>query len=136
MAQSLSQLQIASLIGAGTFLWGVGVVKIRYAGPFCYATNRGRLATFMATVPLSYVMSRTAEAIFAATPEEKGPVVTILAGTTLLLDGIGFTWLSHLYENEDVKQKDPNLAARMSRTGAAWLLYGTGLCLLMGALTK
>ena len=33
MAQSLSEMQIASLIGTGVFLWGVGVVKIRYAIP-------------------------------------------------------------------------------------------------------
>lgn len=136
MAQSLSELQVAGLIGAGSFLWGVGVVKIRYAAPFCYATSRGRLATFIATVPLSYLMSQTAEAIFARRSEEKLPVVTILAGTTLLLDGLGFTWLSSLYENEDVKKKDPHLASTMSRIGAAWLLYGTGLCLLMAAITK
>ena len=56
MTQSLSEKQIASLIGAGAFLWGVDVGKIRYAGSFCYSNERNRLATFIATAPLSYVM--------------------------------------------------------------------------------
>lgn len=134
MATSLSEKQIASLISAGAFLWGVGVVKIRYAGPLCYSSEQKRLATFLATAPLSYAMVRAAEAIFVRTPVQRLPAVTILAGTTLMLDGIGFNFFPSWYEDENVKKVNPQVATQYSRTGAAWLLYGTGMCIFIAAI--
>lgn len=134
MATLLSGNQIASLITAGTFLWGVGVVKIRYAASLCYSNKQKRLATFLVTLPLSYGMVHAVEAIFVRTPIQRFPVITILAGTTLILDGIGFNFFPWLYENEQVKKINPQVAAEYSRAGAAWLLYGTGMCIFIAAI--
>lgn len=135
MPQSLTQLQIASVVGTSTFLWGVGAATIRYVGPYLYSTEKKRLATAAATVPMSYVLVRATESLFVKEPSQKFAVFAIATGVPLILDGLAFSFYPQLYENEDVKKKDANLAVSLSRTGASWLLYGVGCCLLFAAFT-
>jgi hypothetical protein len=56
--------------------------------------------------------------------------------TALLLDGIAFMWYPILYENPSLKEKNPSSTVALSRMGAAWLLYGVGLCLGIALLTQ
>lgn len=111
-------------------------MKIRYLGPYCYANNQRRIATFFATIPVSYVVVRMIELLFVMKPSQKFPAIAIAAGVPIIIDGIALTFFPHLYENPDVRRKDPRLSMSFSRMGAAWLLYGLGFSLLMAPFTS
>ena len=133
---SLNQSQVTGLIGLGTFLWAVGVVKIRYAAHFCYVTSTRRIGTLLASIPISYGLIAAAEYLFAVPSTQRLPMVTLVGTTTLVLDGLAMTWFPSLYANESIKKTNPRSAAVLSRMGAGWLLYGTGFALGWAILTS
>ena len=133
---SLNQSQVTGLIGLGAFLWAVGVAKIRYSGHICYVTSARRICTCLASIPASYGLIAAAEYLFAVPSSQRLPMVTLVATTTLVMDGVAMTWFPSLYENESIKKTNPRSAAVLSRMGAGWLLYGTGFALGWAILTS
>ena len=132
----LTHSQIGGLVGFGALLWVIGVIKIRYAGHFCYVTSWRRVGTLLVTIPVAFGLIAFTQKFFGIPSSQRLSAVTIVAATTLVLDGVGMTWFPSLYENETIKRTNPRLAAVLSRMGAGWLLYGSGLCLAIAVVLK
>jgi hypothetical protein len=136
LPKDLSQFQLPGLVGLGVVFWGMAAYKVRYAGHIVYANDLRRLSMFLSTIPLGYVAIRFSEGLLAISPKERLTTTSVMCSSALLLDGIVFMWFPTLiYENSILKQKNPSSAVAFSRMGAAWILYGVGVCLGIALLT-
>ena len=132
---SLSYVQTFGLLAWSVCIWLVDIVKIRYAGPFCYANSRRQMMTFVGTILLTYALVFATEQLIGASSKQRLTVSMVASLTTLVIHGITTTWFPSVYENESVKKTNPRLAATLSRAGSGWILYGTGLYLFMALVT-
>ena len=132
----LTQSQIAGLLGFSAVVWMIDVTKIRFTGHYCYVTSWRRVGTLLATIPLAFSVIVFTQKFFGIHSTQMLSAVTIVSATTLLLHGVAITWFPHLYENETIKRTNPRLATVLSRMGAGWVLYGTGLCLAMAVVIR
>ena len=130
-----SSSQVVGLIGFGALLWGIGVIKIQYAGHILYVSSWGRIGTFITTIPLGYALIVLTERIFRVPSSQRLPMVAIVGSTTLIMDGLAYSFFPMLYENKSIKRTNPRSAVALSRIGAGWLLYGTGLCFALAIWT-
>lgn len=134
--QNLSLAKVCGLTGYGLFFWGLGVAKVRYLGPICYGTSMSRSLTAVSTIPLAYLLVRAAEVVFSLQSEDRMSALAMLVAGPLICDGLVLTFYPSLYENEQLRKINPSAATFFSRAGAAWLLYGAGLCLAIVVLTQ
>jgi hypothetical protein len=135
LTQGLSQAQIFGLIGFGGIFWAAAVLTVRYAGHIFYANNLRRISTFIASIPVIYIMLFISEGFLGIRSKQRLISVVIMTATALLMDGVGFMWFPTLYENPLLKKKNSQLAVSISRMGAAWILWGAGLGLWIALLT-
>ena len=135
LPKDFSQFQVAGLVGLGTIYWGMAAYKIRYLGPIAYANDLRRISMFLSLLPLSYVLIRFSEGILGINSKERLAATTIMCSSALLLDGIAFMWFPTIYENPELKQKNPAAAVTVSRMGAALILGGVGVILGIALLT-
>lgn len=130
------QVQVFGLIGLGVVFWGLGVATIRYGGHIMYANNRRRIASYIAGIPLGYIMIRTSELLLSITPKQRVTTTAIVACAAIMLDGIALMWFPTLYENPPLRQRNTFSSISFSRMGAAWLLWGVGTALLVAIITQ
>jgi hypothetical protein len=129
LPKDFSQFQVASLAGLGAIYWGMAAYKIRRFGPVAYANDLRRISMFLSLLPIGYVVIRFSEAILGINSKERLTTTTIMCSSALLLDGIAFMWFPTIYENPELKQKNPPAAVTVSRMGAALILGGVGILL-------
>ncbi len=135
LSKNLSQFQISGLVGLGVIYWGIAAFKIRYAGHVVYANDLRRFSMYLSSIPIGYITIRFTEGLLGISSKERLTTTTIMCSTALLLDGIAYMWFPTLYENPTLKQKNSSSSIVLSRMGAAWLLYGVGVCLGIALLT-
>jgi hypothetical protein len=135
LSKDFSQFQVANLVGLGAIYWGMAAYGIRRFGPVAYANDLRRISMFLSLVPVSYVLIRFSEAIVGINSKERLTSTAIMCSSALLLDGIAFMWFPTIYENPELKQKNPPAAVTVSRMGAALILGGVGVILGIALLT-
>ena len=135
LPKDFSQFQVASLAGLGAIYWGMAAYEIRCFGPVSLANDLRRISMFLSLVPLSYGVIRFSEAIVGINSKERLATTVIMCSSALLLDGIAFMWFPTIYENPELKQKNPAAAVTVSRMGAALILGGVGIILGIGLFT-
>ena len=81
-------------------------------------------------------MIRISEGLLSTTPKQRLTATVILTCSALLLDGIAMMWLPNLYENQSLKKKNSFTSIYFSRMGAAAILWGGGIGLLIALLTQ
>jgi len=132
----MNQIQISGLIGLGVVFWGAAALKVRYAGHIFYANDLRRFSIFMAAAPIGYTAMRFSEGLLGISSKQRLTSTAIMCATALLLDGVAFMWFPTLYENPSLNQKNSTSSIIRSRMGAAWILWGVGVCLGIALLTQ
>jgi hypothetical protein len=109
--------KVMQLCALGVGLWVVGVVSAHLAAPFGAFTAGFAPALLIISVPVAWACVRLIARFGGRTTLLEA---TALASTpALLLDGVAFTWLPHLYSVVETEQ----------RQAAAWLLWFVGAAL-------
>ncbi|CAF3760848.1 unnamed protein product [Rotaria socialis] len=112
-------------------LWMLGVILIRYFGPYWFRTNFGRNVSMASTVPFSYISIYIAEIMFSLHSHEILAAVALGTGIASILDGMAHAWYPSAYENPSLQKTNPHAACCISRYGSGWLLFFVGIILTM-----
>lgn len=128
---SLNSMQVYTLIAWSVFLWAVAAMKIRYLGPLLYIKPDRRAWTFIATIPMAYVLMRSSEIVSGASAKHRLAVTAIVSAVALVLDGLAINWFPSIYENPSLTRGNAHLAVSTSRAGMGWLLFGVGVSLII-----
>lgn len=123
----LSQGQVASLVGLGTFYWGAAALALREGGPILFANDCRRVATYLGLAPVAYALVVSPEKIFGIAASHRLTSTAVMSATAMILDGVALMWFPSLYENPALKKTDAHAATTTSRMAAASLLFGVGL---------
>jgi hypothetical protein len=117
----LSTRQISILAVLGVIFWFIAAMIVRFGGPLGIFEGGPRVATYAATIPLSYLFILSAR--LAGTPRDQTfSGVAVMVMSAALLDGVALAWLPSLYGSDPAIILD----------GAALILWGVGVGLVLG----
>ena len=123
--------QLWSLIGLGTLYWAAAAMMIRHFPQAYFGSPARQVGTYLTAFPVGFSAMRLAEVLFGIRVEQRLVTASILSACALILDGIAFMWFPELYENPSLSKIKSPLAIRYSRQGAAFLLWGVGISLVV-----
>ena len=118
---SLTTLQLISLVLLGILFWLVAAMIVRYAGPLGAFEGLWAFVTFGAAVPITVLFIAMMKLATGLPGGRTVFGVSILVCVATLLDGVAITWFTGLYGADPAT----NLG------GAALILWGVGLGLAM-----
>ena len=131
-----SSNQLFGLIGLGGVFWAAAALTIRSAPELLFGNQNRQVLSYLAAAPVSlYGFIRPTEILLGISPSARVYTTVILSASALLLDGIAMMWFPHIYENPDLMKRNNALALLYSRRGAAWILWGVGVGLIVALLT-
>ena len=116
----MDRRQTFIMVTIGAVFWFAAAVVIHIA-PWLFQNDAFTLGLFAATIPLAWAFIRMAIWLARLQPQHVLPATAVTVTTGALLDGAFITCFTGLYGN--------NPATIM--IGAAWLLWGVGLLLLL-----
>jgi hypothetical protein len=106
----------------GVVFWFTGMLIVRLAGPVVFEPNTPlMIALYIASFPMLYVSIRVASAISRVPMNQMLEPTVIMTFTAVFLDGVLIAWLPQAYGRN---------TGEIMR-GAAWLLFGGGVGLLI-----
>lgn len=127
-----SQGQLFGLVSLGVIGWGAAALVVRHAGHIIFKDDLRRIGSFLGAAPSLYLYLRACEKLALVSSKERLTTACVLLTPALLLDGIAFMWFPALYENPTLRKTSPPTAVAISRMGAAWILFGAGVVLVLG----
>ena len=133
--KELNQFQIFGLYSLGVIYWAIAVFTIRHAGHIMFANDLRRFSTYLATIPILYVIMQFSEGLVGISTRERLISVILMTASATFFDGIALMWFPELYENPTIRKTNSSLAVIYSRMGAAWILYGVAASFFVVFLT-
>ena len=128
--------QLFGLIGLGGVFWASAALAIRSVPELLFGTQNRQVLSFAAAAPVSlYGFLRPTEILLGISPSARVYTTVVLSASALLLDGIAMMWFPQIYENPELTKKNNTLALLYSRRGAAWILWGVGVGLIVALFT-
>jgi hypothetical protein len=118
----LKKGKVGQLVGLGAFFWLVAALFIRFTGDRVFRKGSPLLALlYVLSWPIAYVIVKTGTRAAAVEKEDMVDSVAVMSLTAMILDGVALTWFKGFYGEE----------FENTHYGAAWLLYGVGVCFLV-----
>ena len=116
----LTRIQIAKLVALSLGFWVLATLYIRLLPNALVSPIQGSLG-FITTVPVAWLSVRLTKAVGGLAPDQLLAGVTVVGATAMMIDGVALRWFSGVYGSADLTV----------RLGAAWLLWGYGVSLLI-----
>jgi hypothetical protein len=111
----------------GIIFWFSGAMTVRAAGNLVFSENNPMMiAAFILAVPITLILLYITKLVAKIQYAEMYRAIVIMTYTATFLDGIALTWFGGLYGN----------TFEVRLYGAAWILWGAGLGLLLGHLLE
>lgn len=123
-SSSLTSGQIITATIIGLILWFAAAMTVRLGGPAGFFGPTGSLLLFAVGIPISWGSVFLTRRIARLQPGQTLPAIAIGLIAATFADGIVLTWFRDLYG------ADPAVVGY----GAAWILWGVGLFLLIAYL--
>lgn len=112
-------LRLPVFVALGIGFWFLAATMIRVLGPTVFVPGSAALPlVFALSVPIAWVFVRVGTLLGGAREAAVLPAVVVMTSTAMLLDGLAMTFFPALY----------GLPHAQLLLGAAWLLWGVGLC--------
>jgi hypothetical protein len=115
-----SLIQTIRLVLLSLALWVAATLYIRFLPEALVDPLRGGLG-FVATIPAAWLSIWLVKVCGRLTPEQLMPGVAVVGAIAMMIDGVALRWADGLYGTDETAV----------RLGAAWLLWGYGISLMV-----
>ena len=119
-AKLLTGSQISRLVGWSLLLWAVAAAAIRFLPGLFTDPVQGGLS-FVTTVPVAWLSVVLTRRIGSLDRDRLLAGVGLVGAVAMMVDGLVLRWAPSIYGAQDTTV----------RLGAAWLLWGYGISLLI-----
>lgn len=121
---TLAPGQMVRVIVIGLGIWFAAAMAVRFGGPAGFFGPTASVAAFAVALPVCWLSVLFAKRVAQLQAGQTLPGIALGTAAAAFCDGIGLTWGNGLYGS------DP---AQVSY-GAAWILWGVGIFLLIAYL--